>query len=281
MSRHTMPNEEAARRSSAFMERYQSRAAYRQRLAAEPGYKHATGEIVTVKSADGNPPRPAKVTGTYYSGKVGVEYSDGERPRRAKVWPADVFGYEADVEPVPKARLEKYSDDIKTASRLLGADPGLSLRDVEAHNLEDPDSNIAYILRDIRNYHRMRGLARQRRAEHLAKGDGTPFKDPRYITRGREHSSAKFGSMTRRPHSYSDEVERQREMGQLSPEDLPDAAELARRISVTDLRPGHLGGRKRTRRRNRRKKRKHKTRRHRRRKIRRRRTRRKIKRRAH
>ena len=272
-----MTSGEAARRTSAFTERYQRRAAYRQHLAAAPGYKHAVGEIVTVKTGDGKA-RPAKVMGVYHSGKVGVEYSDGERPRRAKVWPADVIGYEADAEPVPEERLKKYSDDIKKASRLLGPDPGLTLRDLEAHNL-DADSNIADNLAAMRNYHRIREEVRQLRAAHLAKDDGTSFKDPRYHASGREHSSARWGSITRRPISYSDEVQRRRETGELSSEDLPDAAALARRISVADMRPGHLGGRKRTRRRSRRKKRKRGSHRRRRRKIRRRKTRRKMKRR--
>jgi len=277
MQRRTMTSEEADGRSSAFTEHYRRRAAYRKQLSAAPGYKHTPGEIITVQTGEGKP-RPAKVTGIYHSGKVGVEYSDGGRPRSAKVWPANVIGYEADAEPVPEVRLKKYSDDIKTASRLLGPDPGLTLRDLEAHDL-DADSNIADNLAAMRNYHRIREEVRQLRAAHLAKDDGTAFQDPRYYAGGREHSSARWGSITRQPLSYSDEVQRRRETGELSSEDFPDAAALARRISVTDLRPGHLGGRKRTRRRSRRKKRKNRSHRHRRRKMRRRKTRRKMKRR--
>jgi len=277
MQQRTMTSEEAARRSSAFFWRSQRRAAYRQQLAAAPGYKHAAGEIVTVKSGDGKT-RPAKVTGVFHSGRVGVEYSDGERPSRAKVWPADVIGYEADAVPVPEERLKKYSDDIKTASRLLGPDPGLTLRDVEAHNL-DAHSNIADNLRAMRNYHRIREKVRQLRTAHLAKDDGTSFQDPRYHASGREHSSARWARVLRRPLSYSDEVQRQLETGELSSGDLPDVAALARRISVADRRPGHLGGRKRTRRRSRRKKRKNRSHRRPRQKIRRRKTRRKMKRR--
>lgn len=176
-----------------------------------------------------------------------------------------------DAQVVPEETLEGYGADIKRARRVFGSEPGVTSEDIARYDHRRPPTHPHVMdadgtvvdwrgpLRRTRTVHRTQQVIQRRRAEATAAG--RPFVDPRTPATGPNAALIAMAQATsRRPLTLPEAAEKMKDTGEL-PAVAPHSTALAHRVHNVDMRPGHLGGRKRPRRRKKTQKKSRKTRR--------------------